>query len=171
VNVFGNIALAGMFLVAPNNSTTLFSTIDNANVLAEKIIIVGSSALSIQNSNFVTTWELCLYKSIDIISVSSNITDMLVTGDTDALSILNVSLFLDANNTLSISSSNLTTVSLVVIANDIAVNSSNLNTTAQSCRANTGLGRGSIIQYNGTYCTSGSSSCGFGELSNSTFCA
>ena len=171
LDVSGNITLSGMFLVTPNGSVGLISTFGGATVLAEKIIIVGSSELTIKNSTLLTAWNLCLYESIDIISVSSNISNILATGDVDSLSVLNVSLFLDANNTLSISFSNITTVSLVIIANDIAFDDSNLNATAQSCRANTGLGRGSIIQYNGTYCTSGSSSCGFGEMSNAIFCA
>lgn len=48
---------------------------------------------------------------------------------------------------------------------------SNINTTAQSCKTNSGLGRGSVIQYKNTYCTSGSSSCGYGSISNSSLCS
>lgn len=50
-------------------------------------------------------------------------------------------------------------------------NESTLNSSAQSCRANTGIGRGTNIQYLNTYCTSGSSSCGYGSISNASLCA
>lgn len=53
---------------------------------------------------------------------------------------------------------------------NISVVESNINATAQSCNANTGLGRGAIVQYSNEYCTSGSSSCGFGVISNNTLC-
>lgn len=55
--------------------------------------------------------------------------------------------------------------------NAINLNQSIINATAQSCRTNTGLGRGAVIQYSNTYCTSGSSSCGFGEVSNANLCS
>ena len=53
---------------------------------------------------------------------------------------------------------------------NITISGSILNTTARSCRTNTGFGRGATIQYQNTYCTSGSSSCGYGTLSNTVLC-
>jgi hypothetical protein len=77
-----------------------------------------------------------------------------------------------ANDTIVLQEAVITTVALGMIANsNITVSSSNINATAQSCRTNSGLGRGAVIQYNNGYCTSGSSSCGFGVISNSTVCS
>jgi hypothetical protein len=161
-----------MLLVGPNGSQDLLATIENANIVAVKIIMVGLDVLSIYDSELLTTWKMCLYESINIVSVSSNIQTMIDAGNMSALGNLNVSLFLIANKSISLQESTLTAVSLGIIAYDsISLNLSDLNATAQSCRTNTGLGRGAIIQYNNTNCTSGSSSCGFGLMSNSALCS
>ena len=63
------------------------------------------------------------------------------------------------------------TVSYALISKgNISLANSRLNTSGSSCRTNSGLGRGSVIQYQNTYCTSGSSSCGYGSISNYTLC-
>lgn len=97
---------------------------------------------------------------------------MIDIGNITALSTLNFSIFLVANDSIVFQQSQVTGVSFGFIAkNNISVVESVLNTTGQSCKTNAGLGRGAIIQYNNSYCTSGSSSCGFGVISNVTLCA
>lgn len=96
---------------------------------------------------------------------------MIDIGNITALSTLNSSIFLIANDSIILEQAELTGVSFAMIAvNNISVIESVLNTTGQSCKTNAGLGRGAIIQYNNSYCTSGSSSCGFGVISNVTLC-
>ena len=76
---------------------------------------------------------------------------------------------LSLNN--SITNSNIFAASFVVLGvGSNSIISSNLNASALGCRANTGPGRGAIIQYQTTHCTSGASSCGSGVLSNSEEC-
>lgn len=88
-----------------------------------------------------------------------------------ALSNLNFSIFFFSTNiTIELSRLNGVSFSMIAEAN-ISVILSNINATAQSCTTNTGLGRGAIVQYANTYCTSGSSSCGFGVISNSSLCS
>ena len=96
---------------------------------------------------------------------------MIDIGNITALSTLNFSVFLVANDTISFQQASITGVSFGIIAiNNMSVSESVLNTTGQSCKTNAGLGRGAIIQYNNSFCTSGSSSCGFGVISNVSLC-
>ena len=92
--------------------------------------------------------------------------------DVKAVSRLNFSLFLFAFNHLSIKNTSVVAVSIMAVSmRNIKISSSNLNATAQSCKTNSGIGRGTTIQYQNSYCTSGSSSCGYGTLSNPTVCS
>ncbi len=84
---------------------------------------------------------------------------------------MDFSVFLFASNNIQIIDSQLISVAFALISlNNIALQASSLNATAQSCRTNTGIGRGANIQYLNTYCTSGSSSCGYGVISNQDLC-
>lgn len=106
-----------------------------------------------------------------MITASSYIQNMIQIGNLTAISNLNFSIFMVANLDIVISSSQIEGVSFGIITfNNMSITSSNFNATALSCKTNTGLGRGAIVQFNNTYCTSGSSSCGFGVISNVTIC-
>jgi hypothetical protein len=51
------------------------------------------------------------------------------------------------------------------LANNIISSNSITNSSAKSCRSNAGIGRGLIVQLEDNFCTSGSSSAGYGILS------
>jgi hypothetical protein len=88
-----------------------------------------------------------------------------------ALAKLNFSTLLSATENIQFENSSISSVSTIVLAsNGIALNQSLINSTARSCKTNFGPGRGAVVQFNNSYCTSGSSSCGFGVLSNFTLC-
>lgn len=76
---------------------------------------------------------------------------MINASNASALSQLNFSIFIVANNSIVLNQASIVTVSIGIISkNNITVASSVINTTGQSCRTNSGLGRGAIIQYDGS---------------------
>lgn len=92
--------------------------------------------------------------------------------DAHGISKLGFSVFFYACSVIELISTDIETVSIAMISlGSIGIEGSVVNTSALSCRANTGIGRGTNIQYEGGYCTSGSSSCGYGSISNPAVCS
>ena len=83
---------------------------------------------------------------------------------------MNLSIFLMATKNFIMNNSTMISLSINIISNNVDLSESHLNTTGQACRTNSGRGRGAIIQFQNAYCTSGSSSSGFGLISDTTLC-
>lgn len=60
-----------MLLIGSNNSQNVVGEISGADVIAKKIILVGLNMVTIQSSDLLTTWNLCLYQNISIVQVSN----------------------------------------------------------------------------------------------------
>ena len=89
-----------------------------------------------------------------------------------AIATLDFSLFVYNSDLLAFDSSFVNTVSTYLMSDgDMIMDNTKINTSARACLTNTGIGRGTTIQYQNTYCTSGSSSCGYGTLSDSELCS
>lgn len=86
-------------LIGSNSSAMM--NVSGASVDAEKIVMVGSSVISIVESEMVTSWNLCLYESLNIISISNEMQSMITNADAAALATLSFSLFLIANSSIS----------------------------------------------------------------------
>jgi hypothetical protein len=139
---------------------------------AYKLIVLGFENITILESNIELTFPLCLYQSMNVNFLSKKITEYLYNMDVKGVNKLNFSLFLFSFNHLDILDTSVVGVSMLAVSmRNIKILRSNLNATAQSCKTNSGIGRGTTIQYQSSYCTSGSSSCGYGTLSNPTACS
>jgi hypothetical protein len=116
--------------------------------------------------------QLCLYTSINVTGWSSNVTDMMGRMDYGSIGNMNFAIFFFVSNSLDLIGSQMLSVSVAAISlGNVSVIDSLVNTSARSCPANSGRGRGTNIQYQNTYCTSGSSSCGYGAISNAALCS
>jgi hypothetical protein len=134
---------------------------------AEKVVVIGMRKIVINETIITTDFDLCLYSNINVNTLSNNITTLINAMDVHGISQLDFAVFLFASDSIEIYNSQLTAVTFALISlNDIELQQANLNASAQSCRTNSGIGRGTTIQYQNTYCTSGSSSCGYGSMSN-----
>lgn len=133
---------------------------------------MGIQNITVVDSSIQTSYSLCLYGSIDVSGLSKNVSAMMDLMDYEGVGSLQFGVFLYASNTVAFLNSIVDTVSIFVVSlGDLTMVRSDINTTGRSCGTNTGIGRGTTIQYQNTYCTSGSSSCGFGSISNSVLCA
>jgi hypothetical protein len=85
---------------------------------------------------------------------------------------MDFAIFFYVSNSLEFLGTEVLSVSVATISlGNVSIIDSLANTSARSCRSNTGIGRGTNIQYQNTYCTSGSSSCGYGSISNALLCS
>jgi hypothetical protein len=50
-----------MLLIGSNTSQSVVGKINGADITAKKIIIVGLDMITIEGSDLLTTWNLCLY--------------------------------------------------------------------------------------------------------------
>ena len=181
----GNIIVGGKVLVHSNltlnasidlsdnkqfYSTTV--TIETSTIQCSKLVLMGIQSITITNSSIVSTFPLCLYDSIDVGALNKNVTYMMDLMDYEAIGELNFGVFFYASNEINLEYTLIDTVTTFVVSlGDFIMTRSDINSTGRSCGTNTGIGRGTNIQYQNNYCTSGSSSCGFGSISNATLCA
>ncbi len=98
-------------------------------------------------------------------------TKLIFAMDAYGLGQLSFAVFVYASDWIGLQGSVMEGVSIAVVSlGSISLNDSTLNSSARSCKTNTGRGRGTTIQYQNMYCTSGSSSCGYGSISNYGVC-
>jgi len=115
---------------------------------ASKLIVLGFENITILESNIKLTFPLCLYQSINVNLLSKKITEYVYNMDVKGVNKLNFSLFLFSFNHLSILDTSVVAVSMMAVSiRNIKIERSNLNATAQSCKTNSGIGRGTTIQY------------------------
>ncbi len=76
-----------------------------------------------------------------------------------------VSLMIAAVTDFTLISSQINSPLIAYLANNFFSQDSVTNSSAKSCRSNAGIGRGLIVQLEQNYCSSGSSSAGYGTLS------
>ena len=142
-----------------------------ANVTANKITIIGIKSINYQSSSLETTFKLCLYKKINVSHLSKNVSASIDQMDVKAIAQLDFGKFVYASDSINMVDTSIQTVSLFVTSlGNMSKIRSVTNASARSCRTNTGIGRGTTIQYLNNYCTSGSSSCGYGTVSNTKHC-
>lgn len=128
--------------------------------------------ITMVGSTIDTSFNLCLYSSINVNEFSNTVNEFIEDMNGQGMAQLNFSVFLYASNIIDLQGTVITAVSQALLCSgSMQFNDSSLNTSAQSCRTNAGIGRGTTIQYLNTYCTSGSSSCGYGSISNASLCA
>ena len=146
--------------------------ISAADIKCLKMTVIGMRTIIISSSLIETVFSLCLYSSINVKEMSTNTTEFIYTNDVTSVNQLDFAVFLLASELADLQDSVVRSVSIaVIVIGNINMSNSTLNASGQSCKSNNGIGRGTTIQYQNTYCTSGSSSCGYGSLSNPDLCS
>lgn len=138
------------------------------NLQAKKIIGIANSFIYVSNSSISTVGSVCVYTKIGLSWISAQIYNDLLDFNTTAIAQVPLTLFLAAGASVFIDNATSIISSIVAVLTkaNITISNSNLNTSGKSCRTNGGNGRGAVVQYKNSFCTSGSSSCGYGSISS-----
>lgn len=162
-----NILIIDVLPTSGQNLNTTSLMISFATVSSQRMVFQTYGEMLIQNSSLTTYGTICLYHSIHLEDYSINIwKSNFITNFTDLFE-NGVSIAFFTLGQISILESNMETSILAMITqNNIAINYSNIDTTAKSCRTNMGAGRGLIVQIQNDFCSCGSAGAGYGLNSN-----